>query len=92
MNARAIAVQVQDLIPEPVKRDIDQSKCMEDANEHLLIFFLTGASEIQVQQTFKVASEMMDYERMSQFAASIRQQLQPGQFVAWLVVVSPTLG
>ena len=92
MNATAIALQVQDLIPESVKRDIDQSKCIEDANGHLLTFLLTGASEIQVRQTLKVASERMDQEGMSQFAASILQQLQPGQFVAWLVLVSPTLG
>ena len=92
MNATAIALQVQDLIPESVKRDIDQSKCIEDANGHLLRFLLTEASEIQVRQTLKVASERMDQEGMSQFAASILQQLQPGQFVAWLVVVSPTLG
>ena len=94
MNATAIALQlqVQGLIPESVKRDIDQSKCREDANGHLLRFLLTGASETQVQQTLKAASEMMGYGRMSQFAASILQQLQPGQFVAWLVLVSPTLG
>ena len=81
MNATAIAVQlrVQGLISESVKRDIDQSKCIEDANEHLLTFLLIEASEIQVQQTFKVASETMDYGRMSQFAASILQQLQPGK-------------
>ena len=81
MNATAIALQlqVQGLISESVKRDIDQSKCMEDANGHLLTFLLTGASEIQVQQTFKVASERMDYGRMRQFAASILQQLQPGK-------------
>ena len=79
MNATAIALQVQDLIPESVKCDIDQSKCIEDANGHLLTFLLTEASEIQVQQTFKVASETMDYGRMSQFAASILQQLQPGK-------------
>ena len=94
MDATAIAlqVQVQGLIPESLKRDIDHSKCREDANGHLLTFLLTGASEIQVQQTLKVASEKMGYEKMSQFAANILQQLQPGQFVAWLVVVSPTLG
>ena len=94
MDATAIAlqVQVQGLIPESLKRDIDHSKCREDANGHLLTFLLTGASEIQVQQTLKVASEKMGYEKMSQFAANILQQLQPGQFVAWLVLVSPTLG
>ena len=82
MNATAIALQlqVQGLIPESVKRDIDQCKCREDANGHLLRFLLTGASETQVQQTLKVASETMGYGRMSQFAASILQQLQPGQF------------
>ena len=79
MNATAIALQVQDLIPESVKRDIDQSKCIEDANGHLLRFLLTGASEIQVRQTLKAASERMDQEGMSQFAASILQQLQPGK-------------
>ena len=83
MNATAIALQlqVQGLIPESVKRDIDQSKCVEDANGILLTFLLTRASEIQVQQTFKIASERMDYGRMGQFAASMFQQLQPGQFV-----------
>ena len=94
MNATAIALQlqVQDLIPESVKCDIDRSKCRKDANGHLLTFLLTGAAEIQVQQTLKVASEKTDYGRMSQFAAKVLQQLQPGTFVAWLVVVSPTLG
>ena len=90
MDATAIAFQMnmQGLIPDTVKYDIDHSKCREDANGHLLTFLLTGASEIQVQQTLKVASEKMDYGRMSQFAANILQQLQPGQFVAWLVLVS----
>ena len=94
MNATAIALQlqVQDLIPESVKCDIDRSKCREDANGHLLTFLLTGAAEIQVQQTLKVASEKTDYGRMRQFAANVLQQLQPGKFVAWLVIVSPTLG
>ena len=84
MDATAIALQlqVQGLIPASVKCDIDRSKCGEDANGHLLTFLLTGASEIQVQQTLKVASEKMDYGRMSQFAANVLQQLQPGQFVA----------
>ena len=81
MNATAIALQVQmqGLIPESVKRDIDQSNCIEDTNEHLLTFLMTGASEYQLQQTFKVASERIDCGRMSQFAASILQQLQPGK-------------
>ena len=83
MNATAIALQLQEqgLIPEFVKRGIDQSKYVEDANGLLLTFLLTKASEIQVQETFKIASETMDYGRMSQFAASIFQQLQPGQYV-----------
>ena len=87
MDATAIAlqVQVQGVIPESVKWDIDHSKCREDANGQLLTFLLTGASEIQVQQTLKVASEKIDYGRMSQFATNILQQLQPGQFVAWFV-------
>ena len=94
MDATAIALQlqVQDLIPESVKCDIERSKCREDANGHLLTFLLAGASEIQVFQTLKVASEKMDYGRMSQFAANVLQQLQPGKFVAWLVLVSPTQG
>ncbi len=83
MDATAIALQlrVQGLLPESVKCDIDHSKCREDANGHLLTFLSTGASEIQVQQTLKVASEKIDYGRMSQFAAKVLQQLQPGQFV-----------
>ena len=84
MSAKDIALQlnVQGLIPETVKYDIDHSKCREDANGHLLKFLLAGASEKQVQQTLKVASERIKFGRMSQFAASILQQLQPGQFVA----------
>ena len=83
MNATAIALQVQaqGLIPESVKCDIERSKCREDANGHLLTFLLAGASEIQVLQTLKVASEKIGYGRMSQFAVNILQQLQPGQFV-----------
>ena len=83
MNATAIAlqVQVQGLIPESVKCDIERSKCREDANGHLLTFLLAGASEIQVLQTLKVASEKIGYGRMSQFAVNILQQLQPGQLV-----------
>ena len=84
MNASAIALQlvVQHLIPESVKHEIDQSKCPEDANGHLLTFLMTGASEIQVLRTFKVASEKTNYGRMSHFAAKILPKLQPGQFVA----------
>ena len=84
MNAKAIVWQlaVQGLIPEPVKYDIRHSKCLKDANAHLLTFLTTEASEIQVLQTFKVACENKEYGRMSQFAAKILQQLQPGQFVA----------
>ena len=94
MSAKDIALQlkVQGEIPESVEHDINHSKCREDANGHLLTFLLTGASENQVQQTLKVASEKINYGRMSQFASDILQQLQPGQFVAWLVLVSPTLG
>ena len=94
MSAEAIAFQlkVQDLIPESVEHEIIHSKSRMDANARLLSFLLTGASKIQVQQTLKVASENMENGRMRHFAASILQQLQPGQFVAWLVLVSPTLG
>ena len=94
MSAKDIALQlkVRSLIPESMEHEIIHSKCREDGNGHLLTFLMTGASEIQVQQTLKVASEKMEYGRMSQFASNILQQLQPGQFVAWLVVVSPTLG
>ena len=84
MNASAIALQlvVQHLIPDSVKHEIDHSKCPVDANGHLLTFLMTGASEIQVLRTFKVASEKTKYGRMSHFAAKILQQLQAGQFVA----------
>ena len=84
MNARDIASQLQVLgvIPESVKCDIERSKCREDANGHLLTFLLAGASEIQVLQTLKVASEKMGYGRMSLFAVNILQQLQPGKFVS----------
>ena len=84
MNAAVIALQLelQDLISESVKHDIQHSKCKKDANGHLLKFLKEGASEEQVLGTFKVASEETEYGRMSQFAANILQQLQPGQFVA----------
>ena len=84
MDATAIALQleVRDLIPESVKHEIHHSKCREDANGHLLTFLMKGASDIQVLQTFKVASDKTKYGRMSQFAVEILQQLQPGQFVA----------
>ena len=84
MDAKAIALQleVQGLIPESVKHEIQHSKCKNDANTHLLKFLKEGASEEQLLGTFKVASEETEYGRMSQFAANILQQLQPGQFVA----------
>ena len=84
MNAKDIALQLKllGLIPESVKHDIHHSKCTEDANGHLLTFLKEGASESQVLGTFKVVSEKTVYGRMSQFAAKILQQLQPGQFVA----------
>ena len=84
MDAAAIALQLelQDLIPESVKHDIHHSKCLEDANGHLLTFLMKGASDIQVLGTFKVASDKTEYGKMSQFAVEILQQLQPGQFVA----------
>ena len=84
MDATAIALQleVQGLIPESVKHEIQHSKCKKDANTHLLKFLKEGASEEQVLGTFKVASEETEYGRMSQFAANILHQLQPGQFVA----------
>ena len=84
MNARDIASQLQVLgvIPEAVEHNIEHSKRRKDANGHLLTFLLTDASEIQVLQTLKVASEEIGYGRMSQFAVNILQQLQPGKFVA----------
>ena len=84
MSATAIALQLEarELIPESVKHEIQHSKCEKDANAHLLNFLKEGASEEQVLGTFKVASEETEYGRMSQFAATILQQLQPGQFVA----------
>ena len=84
MDATAIVLQleVRDLVPESVKHEIHHSKCRENANGHLLTFLMKGASESQVLHTFKVASEKIEYGRMSQFAAKILQQLQPGQFVA----------
>ena len=87
MDATAIVLQleVRDLIPESVKHEIQHSKCTEDANGHLLTFLMKGASESQVLHTFKVASEKIEYGRMSLFAAKILQQLQPGQFVALMV-------
>ena len=87
MNTSAIALQlvVQDLIPDSVKHEIDHSKCPENANGHLLTFLMKGASENQVLQTFKVASEKTEYGRMSHFAAKILQKLQAGQFVTYMV-------
>ena len=84
MRATAIALQLEarELIPEYVQHDIHHSKCKKDANTHLLKFLKEGASEEQVLGTFKMASEETEYGRMSQFAANILQQLQPGQFVA----------
>ena len=64
----------------------------EDANRHLWAYLFKDASEIQVQETFKFVSTKTDYGKISQFAAKLLQQLHPGQFVAWLVIVSPTLG
>ena len=64
----------------------------EDANGHLWAYLFKDASEIQVQETFKFVSTKTDYGKISQFAAKLLQQLHPGQFVAWLVIVSPTLG
>ena len=91
MNARDISsvLQVRHLIPESVKHDIKHSKRREDANGHLLTFLFKDASETQVQQTLKFVSTKTDYGEMSQFATKLLKQLQPGQFVAWLVVVSP---
>ena len=87
MNAPAIALQLvlQDLIPDSVKHEIDHSKCPENANGHLLTFLMKGASENQLLQTFKVASEKTKYGKMSHFAAKILQQLQAGQFVTYMV-------
>ena len=84
MSATAIALQLQarELIPESVQYGIQHSKCKKDANAHLLKFLKEGASEEQVLGTFKVAFEETACGRMSQFAAKILQQLQPGQFVA----------
>lgn len=84
MDAKAIASQleVQGLIPESVKHEIQHSTCREDANGHLLTFLMKGASLIQVFKTFEVTSKKTDYGRMRLFAAKILQQLQPGQFVA----------
>ena len=94
MNAKDIAseLQVLGLIPESVEHDIKHSKRRKDANGHLFMFFSKDASEIQVQETLKFVSTKTDYGRMSQFATKLLQQLQPGQFVAWLVLVSTTLG
>ena len=80
MNAKAIALtlRVLDLIPERVEHHIDHSASKEDANAHLLTFLKEEATKEQVQGVFKVASENVEYGRMSGFAAKIQQNLQTG--------------
>lgn len=83
MSAKDIAatLKVHDLIPEGVEYDIAHSRSKQDANEYLLKFLMEQASDNQVQETFRIASEKIEYGRMSQFATKILQQLQQGPFV-----------
>ena len=80
MNAKAIALTLygQDLIPESVKHDIENSKCREHANGHLLTHLKCDATEKQVQAVLKVASEKASYGRMNEIASNILQTLQQG--------------
>ena len=80
MNAKAVAMTlfVLEVIPERVKYDIDHSKSREDANGHLLTFLKKDATEEQVLQVFKAASEKTGYGMMNEFAASILHKLQQG--------------
>lgn len=78
MNAAAVALTLfaLGLIPENVKYDIDHSKCREDANGHLLMHLKEGATEDQVLEVLKVASEKTVYGKMSEFAANLLHKLQ----------------
>ena len=80
MNAEAVAMTlfVLEVIPERVKYDIDHSKSREDANGHLLTFLKKDATEDQVLQIFKAASEKTGYGMMNEFATSILHKLQQG--------------
>ena len=80
MNAKAVAMTlfVLNVIPQRVKYDIDHSKSREDANGHLLTFLKKDATEEQVLQIFKIASEVSGYGKMNEFAASILHRLQQG--------------
>ena len=80
MNAKAIAMtlKVLDLIPERVEHQINHSVSKEDANAHLFTFLKEEATEEEVQGVFKVASENVEYGRMSSFAVNIQQKLQTG--------------
>ena len=76
----ALSLRVYGHITESVEHEITNAKSREDANGHLFTFLTVKASEEQVQGTIKFAAEKKDYGRMSQFATSILQQLQQGQF------------
>ena len=82
MDASAIAAKLcmLEVIPVRVKYDIDHSKSRVDANGHLLAFLKKDATEEQVLQVFKAASEERGYVRMNEFAARILSILQQGTY------------
>ena len=82
MNAEAVvgSLLALEVIPERVKYDIDHSKSRMDANGELLLFLKKDATEKQVLQVFKVASEVSGYGKMNEFAASILHKLQQGAY------------
>ena len=88
MSAKNIAstLKLYELIPEEVEHDITHAKSREAANGHLLTFLTENATEKQVQGIFKFASDKKEYGRMSQFAATILQQLPQGHSVVYAIV------
>ena len=82
MNAQAIAETLcgLDLIPEEVQNSILRSMSAQNGNVGLLNFLKNQASEDQIEEIFKVASEQTDRGKMSKFAADILKELQQGQY------------
>ena len=78
MDAKAIASELHELdkIPEAVKNLIERAIDTSKANAELLNFLKRQASDDQIEEIFKHASEQTLNARMSRFAADVLEELQ----------------